>query len=158
MTESEGEASNLYNRTRSIDLGKAGGINAFFTKSTAIPSSEATNYTTGSIFITTGQDYSDSGDLAHGILHAAGIAAGVNGYATVPDLGVPSIGGVYDYLFHSKSAEATVVSIKNYLEGDPQRFYGYASAKAGAPPSSTARHSDSDIQILKAGFQKYKGK
>jgi len=155
VTQTDGTASNLDTKARVIDPSSkmTGAINAFFTKSESLPSSEVTDYSSGSIFISTGS-VSDEGDLTHGIIHAAGIAAGFNGYPSIPQGAGPILGGLYDYT-RTNSAEAKVISIKAYLEGDPQLFYGYGTAKAGLPPTSTARHTNGDLQVLKTGLQKY---
>ena len=164
ITETTGTANNISNEIKqTIASGaKEGALNAFFTKSGVGPSSEATHYSKGTIFIST-LGNKDTGDLTHGIIHAAGIAGGVNGYkGPTLLLGSYKFGALVDLASPGGTAEYHTRAIQDYLEGrrEPIYTYGYNSAKTGAPPTvtSTVTHTAKDMQFLKAGLQRYPGK
>jgi RHS repeat-associated protein len=87
ITQTEGDAENVFNINRTITKGYVpGALNALFTKrgdpgtGRFLSSPEATNAITGSIFIGTKGDGRDPKNLAHGIIHALGIATKQNGF------------------------------------------------------------------------------
>jgi RHS repeat-associated protein len=164
VTETTGAASNLSNPQKQavISGAKESAINAFFTKGSIGPSSESTKYASGAIFISTSASQgADPRDLTHGIIHAAGIAGGANGYrGPTKFLNSYILGGLLDY--GPGSAEYHTEAIQQYLEGrrEPIYTYGYNSAKTGAPPTvtKTTTHTAKDMQVLKNGLQRYSGK
>ena len=163
VTETTGTAGHLGTTKAQIESGANGGaINAFFTKDNVGPSSEATNFKSGSIFISTGGG-ANPRDLTHGIIHAAGIAGGENGYrGPTQSLNryIQILAGALDY--RPGSAEYHTEAIQQYLEGrrEPSYTYGYNSAKTGAPPTVTINttHTTKDMQVLKSGLQRYMSK
>ncbi len=161
VTETTGVANSISNPNRqTIASGlKEGAINAFFTKASVGDSTETTHFNNGTIFISTNNPI--TGDLTHGIIHITGIAGGVNGY-TGPTmlLGSYKLGALVDLaLLGPGKAEYHTRAIQDYLEGnrEPIYTYGYNSAKTGAPPTVTqaTTHTANDMQVLKAGLQRY---
>jgi hypothetical protein len=137
---------------------KEDAINAFFTKDSVGPSSEATRYAENTTFITTNSYFgADPRDLTHGIIYAAGIAGGVNGYLG-PKVFLGSILLGYATDFRRNSAENATEAIQQYLEGRREPICGYGCAKAGLPPTPTTTHTTKDMQVLKTGLQRYSGK
>lgn len=87
ITSTDGAGEDIFNSNRRITTGfLPGAINALFTKRgdpgtfgfTSSP--EVTNARTGSIFIGTTGEGRDPINLAHGTVHALGVANGLNGY------------------------------------------------------------------------------
>jgi RHS repeat-associated protein len=163
VTETTGVANNISDERKQAVVSGAGegAINAFFTKAGVGPSSETAHNSTGTIFISTGAQGADPRDLTHGIIHAVGIAGGVNGYrGPTKFLGSYALGGLTDY--GPGSAEYHTEAIQQYLEGrrQPIYTYGYNSAKTGAPPTitPTTTHTTKDMQVLKDGFKRYSSK
>jgi hypothetical protein len=133
-------------------------INAFFTKGSVGPTSEVTVYAAQTTFISTSSlKGADPRDLTHGIIHAAGIAGGVNGYLG-PKTFLGSILLGYATDFRRDSAENATEAIQQYLEGRREPVCGYNCAKTGSPPTPTTTHTARDMQVLKAGLQRFAGK
>jgi hypothetical protein len=148
ITETTGKATNLgkYD-TEKIEKPMAGAINVFFTKKDVDArfggSTEVTHAGTGQIFISTGRGANER-DLTHGIIHAFGIATGLNGYSKL-------------------SAEVATEYVAHYLSSGkkqayqdnrpPSEHYGYASAKIGSPP--TKYDTRNGFDVIRDGARKY---
>jgi RHS repeat-associated protein len=86
VSEAEGTATNLANNKRTVNGHEEGNLNVFFTKKSDLPSTEVTRYDQGTVFIRTHginfvsgafqPEYHET-DLAHGIIHAFGVAGDV---------------------------------------------------------------------------------
>jgi RHS repeat-associated protein len=148
ITETTGTASNLRNdRTRIESGAREGSLNAFFTKESvhAFSITEKTNYNTGSMFISTGRG-GDPRDLTHGIIHALGVATGVNGYSNYPkaELAVE----------YAQLSLGVLNRRPSYVDNRPLYEYsGYAQAKVGSPPSKHDVRSVFDV--IRDGARKY---
>ena len=91
MTTTEGTASNTsdHDRHQLTSGAVAGAINVFVTPGSVGPSPEVTNYSHGHIWLSTGgrNNTQNPGNLTHGLIHALGIAGGVNGYDPIDNRG-----------------------------------------------------------------------
>jgi RHS repeat-associated protein len=150
VTETTGTAADLGDENRqTIDSQsyKENAINVFFTRKDVakglFPPTESTQHSTGSIFISTGKG-ANPRDLTHGIIHALGVARGVNGYNKV----TAELTTEYaQYRLSSGHRPA-------YVDNRPlAKFYGYAQAKVGSLPESHDVRSGFDV--IRDGARRY---
>lgn len=148
VSESTGTATNLANANRSIQGYSPNNVNIFFTKDNSLPSTEVTRFDQGSIFIQThtpnfffrGESPTDSDLVAHGSLHAFGLATGQNGY--------------WNNRLGTLAAESAVTDTLNKLKSGfapPPHLFNYSDAER-----IKKAFFDSGIpQILRDGARKY---
>lgn len=159
VTYTEGSASDTNNSKRQITSGAVdGALNAFVTRGSVGPSPEVTRYDTGRIFISTGANMSDQnpGNLTHGVIHALGIAGGVNGYTSPDNKGHDRWQILGDELWNKvfgNSAESATEAVHTHLRilssggYRPLGVIGYGQAPA--PTFKT------EINYLREGARRY---
>jgi RHS repeat-associated protein len=153
ITETTGTSSDIGSYQKQTITGGAaeGAVNVFFTKkevdSRMFGTSEVTHYDKGAIFICTSRRNSDASDLTHGLIHAFGVATGVNGYSRA-------------------GAEITTLATEIRLRTGPI-FYSddrsprreivpsWAAAKVGIITYRTVPYERTTFDVLRDGARRY---
>ena len=162
VTYNIGTASNLGDHTKQgMTSGVVGGaLNVFATKKSVGPSPEIASYSKGEVWLNT--EDGDSSLLSHGVIHALGIAAGVNGYTPQDNNSKFKYKLIYDE-FHTRlfgnSAEAATVNILTHLQKVANGGYTYRGQETSGGDISLYRPNYSkEYGYLREGAKRFEKK
>ena len=162
VTYTQGRATNTANRNREITSGTVdGAINTFVTRGSVGPAPEVTRQDKGVIFISTGSNMRDEspGNLTHGVIHALGIAGGVNGYTSPANTSDNRYYLILSEIGNSltgNSAESATQSVQNHFRVLSSGGYTMQQAMRAhvgyGPPTPTLQK---EINYLREGARRY---